>query len=261
MPFRKRYRSRRRRKFSRKFKRKRKTLGKKLAKLSKFVYKTIERKVVQKNLNLQCNDAGWAIQNLTGIPQAEGTGVGQRIGDDITVGKIQVRLCFQSLHPNQVVRILFIQYEAHDIHFAPADVTTDVLEYPQQGTLGSAPQEASVLRSFYRIKPEVKFKVLKDLFIQASPSATPHYRQSMTDGDGVTRTIGQEYPNKYVSVTLRPKKNVVSFPHDMDQVQQPIRNPIVMLIRSGDGFYNSWWPTDINTLHYTMITRMSYRDA
>lgn len=237
------YRPRRRRKFSRKFRKKRNTLGKKVAKLSKFVYKTIEKKYVT-NYNgggAVVSDGLWNMYELTTMGAASGTGDHQRVGNCVTLGNFSMSMAIQSFPPQFVMRVIVIQTDRQGIQVTPTGLAVDCLHF---GTTSAALgiKEGHCLLSPYKTAPTRKFRVLMD----------KTYTTSTTVNDAT-----QSYNSKVIRFSVSKHKRLLSFNANTAGTQAA-KNNIYVLWRWAD-FRANWIVASNAAL--TWISRYSYRDA
>ena len=237
------FRSRRRKRFSKRFRKKRAALKSKLNRLSKFVYKTIENKYVDRlnGVNEFISDQEWRFTNLTLMPSASGVGDNQRIANSVTVGNIHLSMMIKDMLPAFHARLIIVQFPTHEAGFVASAVASDILAYSTPAAMGQAPTEAHVLMSPYRRAPTRKYRVLYD----------------KTFTTNVSKSAESDADTRIVRVTLKPKHNVVSWSSGTGQTT-PYINNIIALWRMSDGDYNF---VTANTFSVQWLCRMSYRDS
>lgn len=253
-------RYRRRRKYSKKFGKKRNTLGKKLRKLSRFVYKTIEKKhctliggLLQDNFNggiTEIRDDRWGWHQLTIQPESIGPRDDDRIGSDITLSSIHFQFIISQMPSNVMARFLVLQMPSTDATSVTqpynADVLAHVLQYPE--VVGGVIDEALVITSPYKVGANKKVKVLRDFKIRGR---TPFTNYDISNEPDMT------VPPIVKSIRIRPKRNVISYGVP-GRTFDSTRNAIYIFWRCTD-FYSQWiYPTIFNI---NWLSRMTYRDA
>ena len=200
----------RKKRFSKKFKRRRKVLATKydriqdgrIAKLSKFIFKTIERRQITQVNDLQnqnenrIRDDGWSFTELTRMPAGSGARNDERTGNLITIGSLQFKLMIEDFQPNLVGRLIIAQFPNLTSTIGPAQVN-QMLQYAETDATAVPPVlEQHIIISPYLPGSQLKFKVLKDITIKhtgntpASPNGqTLVYKCNITKKDGLNPAL------------------------------------------------------------------------
>lgn len=222
----------------RKTKKGKKSLSKKLSKLSKFVYKTIEKKQVDfANIFLTFNNLAWRSQQLCkfdpihispGVPiNPNGPHNAQRIGNSITLGpSIACALYIESLDTNDNIRIIAVQWASKNSIVQPLTDPELFLE--------DAGSNFQCLTSPYKIGSTEKYKILYDKLIN------PKYAKT---------TLLHKFK-------VRGYNNLITYsPNSLPQVAAaPVQNSIVLYLFCSN---SSAAVAPIATLGH----RMTFRDA
>ena len=233
-------------KYTRRFRKKRNTLSKKLTKLSKFVYKTIETKYIDRGTNNHglkvLSAVDFQVFPLTDIPDGTGATDDERIGDKVTLQSFQANLYIKNLTGTDYVRILVVQFDDLDTYIPSLDIP-GILQYP---TTTNAGDNMEPILSPYKCGPGKKFKVLCDKLL------TPlNQRQFGMDQASV-------YANRAIKIHSRNCKkfnNQIRFLTGNSQ-SRPIQNGIALYIGT-----NSSELVTSDMVQVTCQTRMKYKDA
>lgn len=246
MKYRKRYGKKKR--YSRK---KGKALSKKVSALSKFVYKTIERKQVtlhnetdfgQQAPNNIITDAQWTGCELTEMDSnPTGASNEQRIGNSITLGSLNLRIMFEDITPQWKVRLLIVQFPNPQGVLTANALMQAVLAYPEINASNET-TEGHVIQSPYRVGGPVKYRVLYDSLFTA-PTA---YSTSL-----LTRNIK-------INSKTKGFKNILEFRADQPNSVSAYKQNVFAFWRMTDNNLNIGAPTIKDV---SFIRRMTYRDA
>lgn len=242
----------RRKRYTKKFSRKRKTLGKRLSKLSKFVYKTIERKQVTLHNetdfgpgitpNNTISDITWTGCELTQMDSnPTGPDNDQRIGNSITVSNLNFRIMFEDISPEWRVRLMIVQFPNPQGSLAINDLVADVLQYPEIAASNET-TESHVIMSPYRVGGTVRYKILYDKVFTAPTGANSNL---------LTRNIS-------INAKTRGFKNLIEFNAAQPNSVAPYKGNVVAFWRMTDNNLNIVTPTRKDV---AFIRRMTYRDA
>lgn len=243
-------RSRFRRK--RRGKKKSKTLSKKVAKLSKFVYKTIERKQVTthnettftptQTPNNVISDALWTGCELTEMqPNPTGAGNAQRIGNSLTVSSLSLKIMFESINPEWKVRLMVVQFPNPQGALDTQSLVGNVLQYSEIDAANET-RESHVIMSPYKVGGTTKYRVLYDRLFTAPTGANSNLL----------------IKNVKISSKTKGFNNLVDFRADAPASGSPYKNNVFAFWRMTDNNLNIGAPTIKDV---SFITRMTYRDA
>ena len=147
-------------------KRRKNTVSKRLSKLSKFVYKTIETKYVDRNTNSHgvqpLSAIDFKVIALTDMPDATGPLNDERVGDKITLQSFQANLYFKNLTGTDYLRILVVQFDDLDTYIPSLDIP-GILQFNNTTLAGD---NMEPILSPYKCGPGKKFRILKDMLIK-----------------------------------------------------------------------------------------------
>lgn len=190
-------------------KKKKKTLNAKVSKLTKFVYRTIEKKQIDfANIFLTFNDLSWRSQQLCkfdpisigGVPiNPNGPHNSQRIGNQITLApSIDCRLYITSLDTNDNIRIIAVQWASKNGVVNP-NLDPDLF-------LQDTASIPTKLMSNYRIGSREKYKILYDRVINTKYAKTTLLHKFKVRGYNPVITYGA---NQTAAASQLPTENSI----------------------------------------------------
>lgn len=229
-----------------------KALSKKVDALSKFVYKTIERKQVTLHNETEfspgttpnniISDALWTGCELTEMDSnPTGATNEQRVGNQITLGTLNLRIMFEDISPVWKVRLMIVQFPNPQGALDINTLANNVLQYGEINA-SSETRESHVIMSPYRVGGTVNYRVLYDKLFTAPTGSNSSL---------LTRNIK-------INRKTKGFKNVLEFKADAPNSVSAYKNNVFAFWRMTDNNLNIGAPTIKDV---SFIRRMSYRDA
>lgn len=227
--------------------RKKNTLSNKLNKLSKFVYKTIETKYINRSFTQNgsqlLNAVDWKVYPLTDIPSGTGATDDERIGDKVTVTNISADLYFKRLTGTDFIRIIIVQWADLDNYIASLDVPL-ILQHTVTSPTGD---NMEPILSQYKVGSAARFKILYDRVLH--PQDQKQFQ--INQGGSVNANRILHIRNK----DLKKYSDQLGFLTGANQ-SRPIKNGVAMYL-----FCNSDQLITTDTPEVFMSNRMKYKDA